>query len=439
MFRRPARWTLASPIAKLATTLLPGQSTLTEHAVRPPDTPTIDATALDHVVSIHYYGRSGSVFLQSLLDDHPQVAMLPALYLVGFYAFWESIRQMPAMTALAHFLDAYEVLFDPGAVVGDTSLGTSYGLDRMGDEGNERLGLDKRALSDALLHKLALVIEDFQSEPLPRRFFFQALHAAYAEVLGRRLQGGRALLVHQGHVPEPENLRPLADDFRGRIKFLHCVREPVQTLASHYLGTGRSEQWRHLDLPRRLLCESLDFATPMAARGKPGDEVWEGCESRAVRLEDLHTKPRETLEKVAAWVGIEWHENLLHSTFDGKLWTWRSDDTTVQGFQRQTIAKRHRGTVTPFDRLRLKLLLADKYAAWGYDIGWLFLLTPLRLAAFVLWIWPFRFETRLWRRRQPWDGSTLATIAGEYLRLRRQVVSRWWRGWRRREALIELL
>ncbi|MAG98377.1 MAG: hypothetical protein QF797_05405 [Alphaproteobacteria bacterium] len=217
------------------------------------------------------------------------------------------------------------------------------------------------------------------------------------------------------------------------------MREPVQTLASHYLGTGRSEQWRHLDLPRRLLCESLDFATPMAARGKPGDEVWEGCESRAVRLEDLHTKPRETLEKVAAWVGIEWHENLLHSTFDGKLWTWRSDDTTVQGFQRQTIAKRHRGTVTPFDRLRLKLLLADKYAAWGYDIGWLFLLTPLRLAAFVLWIWPFRFETRLWRRRQPWDGSTLATIAGEYLRLRRQVVSRWWRGWRRREALIELL
>ena len=434
---------MTSPIVSLATTLLPVSSTLTEHAEKPipgpTDSPTIDATALEDVVSIHYYGRSGSVFLQSLLDDHPQVVMLPALHLVGFYAFWESIREMPALTALAHFLDAYDVLFDPGAKVGDTSLGTSYGLDRMGEAGDERLGLDKRAFSDALLSKLAMVIEDFQSETLPRRFFFQALHAAYAEVLDRRLQGGRTLLVFQGHVPEPENLRPLADDFRGRVKFLHCVREPVQTLASHYLGTGRSERWQHLDLPRRLLCESLDYATPMSDRSPPGDAVWEGCESRAIRLEDLHIKPRETLEKVAAWIGIDWHDSLMNSSFDGKLWTWRSADTLVQGFQSQTISKRHRDIVTPFDRLRLKLLLADKFAAWGYDIAGPFLPPPLRLAAFALWIWPFRFETRLWRQHRPWDIGTLTAIVGEYLALRRQVLGRWWRGRRRRETLIELL
>ncbi len=418
-------------------------STLTEraadHTVAPPDTPAIDATQFEHVISIHYYGRSGSVFLHSLLDNHPQVVTLPAIYLVGFYAFWESIRELPAITALGYFLDAYEVFFDPGAEVGDTSLGTSYGLDRMGTEGDQRLGLDKGAFSDALLRKLALVIEDFQSQPLPGRYFFKAVHAAYAEVLGRKLGAGRPLLVFQGHVPEPDKLRPLVQDFPGRVKFLHTVREPVQTLASHYQGSGRSEQWLHLDLPRRLILQSLDYATPMAQRSPPGETAFEGNESRAVRLEDLHMKPRETLAKIAAWIGIEWHENLMHSTFDGKLWTWRSGDTVVQGFQSQTIAKRHGDIVTPFDRLRLKFLLADKYAAWGYDIGWPFLLTPLRLAAFMLWLWPFRFETRLWRRRRPWDGRTVGAMGTEYLALRRHVVGRWWRGWRRREALIELL
>ena len=39
--------------------------------------PELDPLRLDRVVAIYYYGRGGSVFMQSLLDNHPEVVMLP--------------------------------------------------------------------------------------------------------------------------------------------------------------------------------------------------------------------------------------------------------------------------------------------------------------------------------------------------------------------------
>ena len=52
----------------------------------------IDSNRLTRVASIHYYGRSGSIFLQSLLDSHPDVVMLPTVYLCGFHTFWRALR-----------------------------------------------------------------------------------------------------------------------------------------------------------------------------------------------------------------------------------------------------------------------------------------------------------------------------------------------------------
>ena len=54
--------------------------------------PHLAATlALQQVVVIYYYGRSGSVFVQSLLDHHPQTLGLPGVGLERFHLFWESV------------------------------------------------------------------------------------------------------------------------------------------------------------------------------------------------------------------------------------------------------------------------------------------------------------------------------------------------------------
>ena len=88
----------------------------------------IDPHRLTRVASIHYYGRSGSIFLQSLLDSHPDVLMLPVVYLCGFHTFWDRFGGLRPAELVAAFVSQYEVLFDPTSLHEVTDVGRGIGL-----------------------------------------------------------------------------------------------------------------------------------------------------------------------------------------------------------------------------------------------------------------------------------------------------------------------
>ena len=71
-------------------------------------TTAIDPRDLERVVAVFYYGRSGSIFLQSLLDSHPEVLMFPSIYLSGFYSFWSQFGHLPAVELVAAFVQNYD-------------------------------------------------------------------------------------------------------------------------------------------------------------------------------------------------------------------------------------------------------------------------------------------------------------------------------------------
>jgi hypothetical protein len=82
----------------------------------------IDPNTLERVVAIFYYGRSGSVFLQSLFDSHPDVLTVPAEHLHDFYPFWSNVASLPAAAQVTAFCDRYDALFEPGpALIGGSS------------------------------------------------------------------------------------------------------------------------------------------------------------------------------------------------------------------------------------------------------------------------------------------------------------------------------
>ena len=159
--------------------------------------------------------------------------------------------------------------------------------------------------------------------------------------------------------------------------------------------------------------------------------------SRAVRLEDLHQDPETTTQRLCHWLGIDWHQALLASTFDGKLWHWNVRGETLSGFQSQTISRRHDDVLSGFDRLRLRFLLADKHAAWGYRLPSWFGRAPLRLAALGLWLLPLRMETALGAKpgakRSAWQRLRA------YMDLRVTLVGIWWRLFRQPLPLLELI
>ena len=415
---------------------------------------------LRRVVSIHYYGRSGSLFLQSLLDGHPQVVMLPGTYLAGFYRFWEIFGQLPALKLLGAFITNYDVLFDsrspvPVFQVGP-SVGTTLGFDRMGENQDRALGVDRNEFMEIMLAHVVRVCDDPKVDRLSRRFFLQAIHTAYAQALGRPVFGKDPLIVLQTHNPYFEQVEPLYRDFGADVKFLHCLREPVQALGSWYshwwetcIGPDPRGAPPQLELAGASIARGIDHAKPIFAQyahhfphdGRSLDVIAGAVENtRGVRLEDLHRQPRATLEKVRTWFGIEWHDTLLHSTFDGEIWHHRTTGgQTVKGFQQATITRKHADVFTPFDRIRLKMLFADQFQAWDYPLSRVLTWRPLAYLAAVLWLLPLRMESSIWRV-QSWRGlSTLGSILSSYVVVRIKVFARWWPDLKRRPPLIRLL
>ena len=299
---------------------------------------------LRRVVSIHYYGRSGSLFLQSLLDGHPQVVMLPGTYLAGFYRFWEIFGQLPALKLLGAFIINYDVLFDARSPVPlihvGPNVGTTLGFDSMGENQDRVLGVDRDEFVQSLLAHVIRACDNPNVDRLSRRFFLQAIHLAYAEALGRPILSKDVLIVLQTHNPYFDEVEPLYRDFGVDVKFLHCLREPIQALGSwysHWWEACTSPDPRgapfQLELAGTSIARGIDHAKPIFAQYAhhfPHDKrsrdivAWAIGNTRGVRLEDLHQRPRATLEKVRAWLGIDWHDALLHSTFDGQPWRHRT-------------------------------------------------------------------------------------------------------------------
>ena len=415
---------------------------------------------LRRVVSIHYYGRSGSLFLQSLLDGHPQVVMLPGTYLSGFYRFWEIFGQLPALKLLGAFIINYDVLFDARSPVPlihvGPNVGTTLGFDSMGENQDRVLGVDRDEFVQSLLAHVIRACDNPNVDRLSRRFFLQAIHLAYAEALGRPILSKDVLIVLQTHNPYFDEVEPLYRDFGVDVKFLHCLREPIQALGSwysHWWEACTSPDPRgapfQLELAGTSIARGIDHAKPIFAQYAhhfPHDKrsrdivAWAIGNTRGVRLEDLHQRPRATLEKVRAWLGIDWHDALLHSTFDGQPWRHRTTGgQTVKGFQQTTITKKHADIFTPLDRMRLKLLFADQCQAWNYPIPCILSWRPLAYLSAILWLLPLRMESSIWRA-QPWRGPrTLGGILSSYIVVRLKILSRWWPDLKRRPPLIRLL
>ena len=152
-----------------------------------------------------------------------------------------------------------------------------------------------------------------------------------AEALGRRVRSANPLIVYQGHNPQFAQIEHLILDFSPNLKFVHCVREPLPSLGSWLAHVRSGELGGALDLSFRVLGRAIDHAKPILNQW-PGDGAkpplvsWNERNTRAVRLEDLHQRPRETLERLCAWLDIPWDDALLQSTFDSSCGTGRTGD-----------------------------------------------------------------------------------------------------------------
>jgi len=370
----------------------------------------IEPGELTTAVAVFTSGRSGTSLISSLLDGHPYVTATPDQVMIGFYLFWEEFGDLESGALAAAFIDQFETLFNGAAHCKNPKSrscgGEEDGFTTMGENRDQTLSADVDVFRASIKTMLP------PDRTVTRRLFTQAMHLAYSDAIGHRLETGAVIMLGLHTVSRPVVIA-LSEDFENP-RPLHMVREPIQTLGSHFRhkqGAG--------DLKPRT---SSMIVRNRYASGRPACENLK-FQSRALRLEDLHIAPKRTMMAVCGWLGIPWDNVLLQSTFNGlKFWNDSSSAHQVSGFNKEIIAQKHEAYISRFDRLRYTIMFARRFQAFGYLMphtvlcarAVFFLLLPL-------FIFPFRVELLSWQAAGGFKG--LKPFIRYFIKLRLLIVA----------------
>jgi len=315
---------------------------------------------LNRVLVILFYGRSGTLFFQSLLDSHPELLMLPGIHLICYYEFWSDYGHLPYKELVREFVKYYSILFDARNPCEEgekyhvgKGIGDEFGFTSMGPDRNQSLGINR----EVFIEKLEKILSN--CEKVSRKFFFQAIHVAYHSVLHNDFHIGDKvpIIVYHLHCALKNRVLPFLEDFPDSL-FLYVIRSPIQSLGSMIIYHNNNNI---LTLDKMIwILEDILFG------GTPVVELY-AERFKSVKLEDLHKFPEDTMRSVSRWLGISWHDNLLKSTFDGIEWWNVRNSPQIKGFSNETISKKHENVFTDFDRMRLEILLRHKYSFWRYS------------------------------------------------------------------------
>jgi hypothetical protein len=273
----------------------------------------LDQAKFTNIYSIIYDGRSGSVFLQSLLDNHTKIINFPATVLMGGL-FGRHINELLVDSGpkswdefIDTFIAAYPTLFNTS---NDSS---GMRLNELGKDKNAALKIDVNEFRN-------LMISVSKQVDYTKRNAFISIHIAW-EFVRKKTIDSKPIILYAMHTPE--NSMKVVMDLFPEMKVFLSTREPKSTLASyfwHHVNRYSHENnsidfWSRpesISYPYSILKYYLEGYSVISAHVKSKN-------IRAVRLEDLHENPIETMKRICNWMEINYESCLTESTFGGLL------------------------------------------------------------------------------------------------------------------------
>ncbi|MGE3727138.1 MAG: sulfotransferase [Candidatus Sericytochromatia bacterium] len=387
---------------------------------------TLSQTALmaTDMAIIVYWGRSGSVFLQSLLDRHPQILSTPATVLMRFYEFWtEFLRALVEKNYpfdLNDFLNMFCLYFSSLFYAQPDS--STCCLDQLGPEQNTVLQVDVGAFKESFVW---LIQTFFSGSEINSKIFFIALHYAYEMAQGLDISD-KHLIAYQLHRP---SLNPsttgLFQDF-PQARVLGMAREPMRALFSHLRMCRddrrvghQAEKQPHYDYPDMVLDGAFASYYEHQLVGWKELQAHYQPALYEMTLEKLHSSPESEMRKLAQWLKIIWHPCLLESSFNGlAYWGDRRAHQKIQGFSAShPLSADWQSCFSALDKQVLYALLDHDLHRQGYPqaFGWVKFLLP-----WLIYL-PTRLEWQALRKALREGRPNVCQSWLRELRVRRQV------------------
>ncbi len=281
------------------------------------------------VTALLHFGRSGSGYLQSLLDGHPEISTMPGVYMSGFFGrkVWENISGEGIKKIPARFSQLYKVLFDarcpdgvPRANISDTytdhSVGFAEGFVEMGENRDTPLSLNHNRFNE----NLSVILNGTQT--INHGQLFEAIHHAYDKTLGINKQEKGAIFYHL-HKNDPYTMANFLRYFPA-AQLLMIIRNPVISCESWAI---KSVQGDH-ENSYLIYCDIIDKIAPLLM--DLNCPLFHSHNAIAVRLEDIKKKNAETMHRLCAYLRIKNAPTLYQSTMQGLKW-WGDPSSTLYG------------------------------------------------------------------------------------------------------------
>lgn len=342
---------------------------------------------INKVIAIQNCGPSGTLLLQSLLDGHTQLLSLPALHGQQLLIQWETLQGKTKEEIINKLIAMNEHWFNPAIYPGE-----DLGLMSMGSSYKEIVSVNQDQFTKSLNARLSNLTQ------ITRKEFLIAVYYAYNDALGRDTTNAEYLLYPIHSLPS-KYAKQLKEDFEV-VRFLHSIRNPIQSIGSMAKHIANNPGWKYLYVFNCVTSQMINdytiHAGPHIAYGmKPyfRDSQDQKIQSRAVRLEDIHTALNITMKKICTWLNIHWEDTLLTSTFDGKIWNNRPASIRQTGVGDKIIAQKHTEVLSSFDKTRLEYATAKFMIHYRYETNCISQPLTKKLLMSLMVFLPFKMES----------------------------------------------
>ena len=309
---------------------------------------SLDKNVNTRIVSLIGFGRSGSLFLHSLLDGHPQISTLPGYFFKGWFneKTWSMLE--PDFNNVKWKINLAENicnLFEPqfisrstknviGTPVGETEcIGKDKGFTQLGENKDESLDLDIKKFKSRFVKKLS------KYKTINNRECFKIIHDTFDFCYRKKLKNqSQKTIFYHIHNPEvSEKLNYLCAFPKSKI--LYIMRDPIKMIESwimdDFVNLKNSKNNWELYTSFTNIYDKVIY---------PFEFLFDGCHtlfqsnSRVIRLEDIKRNPKKILPKLLKWMGINENETIYKSEFLNKKYSRPSNSfDKISGFDTSSI------------------------------------------------------------------------------------------------------